>query len=358
MTHKTNIETHRESLRLLQVVRAIAAVMVVWYHAVIWNPARDWAFAFGQFGVDLFFVLSGCIMAMLMQDSPGPFDFVRRRAIRILPLYWLATLAFTTVVLLIPSAQRTGIVIGPADVARSLFFIPYENTRGQMFPVLSVGWTLNFEVLFYACCAVALFIGRKHVSLVAASLVLCGSCIAQLYSHSTPGRFFGDPIVIEFIGGMLVWKAATRCRDYGKMWKQCSVALGVAALFTLPFAEATISGRVGPGAASWSRPLLFLPLAVAVVYAALVAESLIGSRGLRYLSPLVRIGDASYAIYLTHIFTLGVIFKMLPSQLVLSLGWWVLTLVGLVSSVAVGILVHHYVDRPLYAWARRRFAQT
>src|SRR4051794_8508108 len=85
----------------VQALRAIAALMVVAYHTFdMWGqrinahaPAVAWSN--GAAGVDIFFVVSGFVMVISsrrLADQPSAWlTFLKQRAIRIIPLYWLMT---------------------------------------------------------------------------------------------------------------------------------------------------------------------------------------------------------------------------------------------------------------------------
>ena len=117
--------------------------MVVVHHATHSVPGAHWM-PFGGAGVDIFFVISGYVMAHTTQNLPSGQDsasrFIRKRIARIVPLYWLAILWVT---------RRT-----PPDLnlLRDFFFIPHYNAQYPTLinPILVQGWTLNYEMLFYA----------------------------------------------------------------------------------------------------------------------------------------------------------------------------------------------------------------
>src|SRR4029077_17035692 len=83
-------------IRPVQYLRGIAAMMVVWHHAlgqIALSRLLTELPPFGGYGVDLFFVISGFIMVVTTWDKPiGPLEFMRHRIRRIVPLYWLVTL--------------------------------------------------------------------------------------------------------------------------------------------------------------------------------------------------------------------------------------------------------------------------
>lgn len=329
-------------LRLLQAVRCLAALVVVWHHT-------EAAPQFGHFGVDLFFVLSGCVMARLMANGPEAHEFFLRRVLRVWPMYALATFALVFVTLAAPSARHPGFAFEWGQVAKSLGFIPYENSRGEIFPFLSVGWTLVFEMAFYLCCAAALLIAKRHAWSVAASLAVTLLLVAKTCDLGIIGRFFGNPIILEFVAGLLVWQ----------LWQACNSPraflgwIGVPAILSLPFVEIYSGIGFAPELREWGRPLLLLPLASLVIYAALELEHRIGEITPRWLASMVRIGDASYSIYLTHLFVVGLAVKLSPHVFGHVAPWPPLAIAVVTLSAATGIGVHEYVDAPLQRWLRR-----
>ena len=83
----------------IQILRAFAALLVVFHHAryqiqdfEVFFHGGIWPF--GQAGVDIFFVISGFIMWVTTHDRrTTPLRFMTNRIVRIVPLYWLLTLA-------------------------------------------------------------------------------------------------------------------------------------------------------------------------------------------------------------------------------------------------------------------------
>src|ERR1041384_1869446 len=107
--------------------RALAALAVVCFHITAHLHHR---IVIGAAGVDVFFVISGFIMWIVTQPSVSPPPFLAHRGIRIVPLYWIATLIAS--VLVLPNARW---------VAASLFFVPWRETaHGGIYPVLVQGW--------------------------------------------------------------------------------------------------------------------------------------------------------------------------------------------------------------------------
>ena len=131
-----------QTLLSIQYLRASAALMVVVYHAMMLAPVD---FGIGAAGVDLFFVISGFILWTIARERPlTPLEFLKRRWIRVAPLYWTLTLAVAAIATFWP------FVFGqfkatPSHVLLSLGFIQHMNPDGAPFPLIPVGWSLNYE---------------------------------------------------------------------------------------------------------------------------------------------------------------------------------------------------------------------
>ena len=73
----------------IQVLRAVASLLVVHAHAAAGGLGLSWVG--GANGVDLFFVISGFIIAYVASIDSD--QFMARRLVRIVPIYWVSTLA-------------------------------------------------------------------------------------------------------------------------------------------------------------------------------------------------------------------------------------------------------------------------
>ena len=105
------------NLKSLQILRAIAALSVVYYHI---NAAPH----FGKFGVDIFFIISGFVMSMIIENGQKPYTFVVNRITRIVPLYWVLTLCLFILSAIKPDLLDTT-TANILNFLKSIFFIPY-----------------------------------------------------------------------------------------------------------------------------------------------------------------------------------------------------------------------------------------
>lgn len=122
----------------LQLLRALAAIAVVVFHFGL-MPPTSLQFTAGAAGVDLFFVLSGFIIAY--SSSRDARHFLARRLIRIIPAYWIATILAALFTL-----QAMAWHDASAWLIQSLFYLPGPQGRPAL---IFVAWTLVYELAFY-----------------------------------------------------------------------------------------------------------------------------------------------------------------------------------------------------------------
>jgi exopolysaccharide production protein ExoZ len=247
---------------------------------------------YGAAGVDLFFVISGFIMANVSQGRTGR-EFLGDRLWRIYPLWWVAVLPW---LFMLPR--------GPTFIASSVTLWPIYGAYYYV-PVLKVGWTLSFELLFYLGMTLAL-VTRAAVPLALYATLLLGA----LTTSSALLHFLGNPMALEFLMGVLVARLPRRA------------ALGLLAplglllfAFTAP-GTGDVESTLAPQFALWRVLAWGVPGAL-IVWGALSLEPLFRHR---LFDGPVAIGDASYSIYLFHpIIAFGLVFAW-PVRLVVAVG--------------------------------------
>src|SRR5260221_5541231 len=192
-------------------LRAIAATMVVFVHMDLQlqrlhypTLGTNWMAS----GVDIFFVISGFIMWTSVERRPEmtASSFFRNRLIRIVPLYWFATTLVLMVALIAPQVLNTT-VLRPWHAIASYLFIPARHpTTGLFWPLLIPGWSLNYEMLFYAIFAIAIALSghprARRFLLIAAML---GGLVAGGHAPQNPLApfdFFSYPDILGFFARM------------------------------------------------------------------------------------------------------------------------------------------------------------
>jgi exopolysaccharide production protein ExoZ len=312
----------------IQYLRALAALAVVVFHAV--GLRHGSTFEVGAAGVDIFFVISGFVMWSTTSANPqSPREFFIRRLARVAPMYWILTLLLITAALAVPGAFPR-LKLEPLHTLASLMFVPARSpVSGQLWPVLVQGWTLNYEMFFYAIFALALLLPEKAriMSMLAlfSALVLAG---LSLDGTSPLFLVYTDQIMLEFMAG--IWLARLHERGHWGSRKLGYVLFGAG---VLGYGLVAVTGVAHPRLIVWGGPAF-------LVVAGLLAIELNGGIFRSRWAALT--GDASYSIYLTH----GIIISLL-GKFGAALAPSVLFALCLSMSVATGITVWWIVERPL-----------
>ena len=339
----------------IQYLRAIAALMVALLHMTIQIPEMRSTFETALIGrlnlasgVDIFFVISGFIM-MISNRTSTPSHFAIRRIIRIVPLYWILTVLLVLLTLLKPQLFRTTVVTFEY-AAKSLLFIPYLNPGhpGEVVPLLPPGWSLNFEMFFYAIFAVVLFAPEKMRVIITGVIFAAALACGWLEPLAPELRFFTNGRLLEFWFGMLI--AHYSLRHNLKMPPGTSALLAVGGMVVL--VTATLGASLHP------EPLQVLARTVLPAAAIILGTLALEERGALPTLPLLHdLGDASYSIYLTHIFTLGgarYVWNYLGLDrrgVVYATGF---ALFGMVLVVVVAWFTYRLVEKPILKALQRR----
>jgi peptidoglycan/LPS O-acetylase OafA/YrhL len=325
----------------VQALRAVAAALVVVHHSItMW---MDWVmhrpggphWTNGAGGVDIFFVISGFVMTISLPGLAGKPNkagvFLWRRFTRIVPLYW-AAITLRIVQIKLRPTEALNSVLTPWRCLASYLFIPTKNGAGQMFPVVVVGWTLNYEVFFYLLFACALALNVSPL----AFLTPCLTALALVGTLRSPGwpdfTVLASSIVIEFLYGVILAHLATRRKLPGNAWGMLLLAGGFVTLMLMPEGHA-------PGFLAWGLP------AAAVVTGAVALEDALGGRLPKWM---LEAGEASYALYLSHTFILPFLGNAMRRLHMMGGPALAVSIVmGLGISFVAGVLVHRYVEKPL-----------
>ncbi|SON55727.1 glucans biosynthesis protein [Hartmannibacter diazotrophicus] len=321
----------------IQILRAFAALMVVIFHvtdnAFSQSLGTVPVFMIGNAGVDIFFVISGFVM-YLSTRSPTitPARFWEARIVRIVPLYYLATLTFLAVVLLL---DRLPADFSAFEIVLSGLFIPFRNSlNGQEVPLLGVGWTLNYEAMFYLVVGLAIAIAplQRKMQIVFIASVLCVLVVGRFLFEPTGavGIRMTSPILLEFLSGMMLGVIESRRPRRQIVLGAAMIAAGVALMVFLDSRAGTMPRTIGYG----------LP-AVLIVQGFILCEGLMRHRSLRLLRWF---GDASYSIYLVHGIVIYAIVSPFSAYLPRSEASCV---VLFVLACGAGLLCYEYVEQPL-----------
>jgi exopolysaccharide production protein ExoZ len=332
----------------IQLLRAFAAYAVVGHHII--DALRHYIAVdrvlpdpqFGATGVNVFFVISGFIMALATARETTPSEFLYNRIVRIVPIYWLLT-AFTLGLIacgFAPFGHHEGTDLRQAIT--SFFFVPDVRPDSEIprLPALFVGWSLNFEMMFYTIFTVALLL-RGDKRLIAAGGAVFALWVAHFFSSNAYICWLGRDVILGFVLGILIWRA------------------------TPPLSPLAVSLLIPTSliilASSDLAPQIVTPAhrdLVVTAGAGALVMSLVGlERGGRHVHKgfLTAQGDASYSLYLLHPFALQLIGKAAIRTGIneTAVGLCVVVVVMFTASLIVGTVFHRLVERPITDLFRR-----
>ena len=333
----------------IQQLRAVAALGVVLAHLEIYLGRMGFAGAWPHFltsGVDIFFVISGFIMWVTTTDrAVTPAQFLVNRLTRIAPLYWAVT-ALALAVLLTNRSLMPGAALDWGHVVASFLFIPAMHpVIGEPQPLVTAGWTLNFEMMFYALFALALFLPQRF-RLNAVLTLLLGVVSLRMFDPRPFGAiwFYSSNIILEFGFGVMIGALVTAGRRYSARTGLILVILG--ALLIVPLSAIREAEHL--------RAILRGVPSAMIVLGAVMLElegRVLASRLARFL------GDASYSIYLTHGMVLSAFTrlwaKLLPPAI--SGSFVLFCLAGFVVAAIAGSAIYLLVEKPLGRVAKNLF---
>lgn len=332
----------------IQVLRALAALGVVAFHTAGNVGTYGWTShlfphfsRYGELGVDVFFVISGFVIALVTYGEPQGLQAARKfmaaRISRIVPLYWVLTAVFVALLAVVPSAFGHA-RLNLWHVVTSFLFLPSINWAGIIAPVINVGWTLNYEAWFYVVFAAAMCVTRRPLILVAVFLGFT-SLLRLTHGSGVPFLVYTDPIVLEFVAGSFIG-------TYYATGKRIPL---VASLIVL-LCVIALRKVYAPTLTDVNRFIVFGLPAFTIVFVALALETRI--RWSRFLGKL---GDASYSLYLTHVLSVPFALKViqiadrqhrLPGDLV--------CLLVVVGSIVAAFACYDLMERPMTRAVGRR----
>ncbi|MFC0205071.1 acyltransferase family protein [Novosphingobium soli] len=306
----------------------------------------------GALGVDIFFTISGFIMAVValegsaLKPRMSIAAFAQRRFVRIIPMMWIAILSYAVLQKLF---ARDAIDV--AAYLRALFLLPFSYVKPDII------WTLRQELIFYLVFALSFF-GRPRMRwLLAAWLV---SPVVFLLSRGSLWASTGyidnfwsilcSTVNLEFGMGLALGVLWTRASPTPRSdW-----ALPVHPFVTLAVLVAAILGSTRMlGLVSQTLPSVLFLGVTGTMLVGLAARARCPAGWLTALGGLL--GDASYSIYLFHLHILAGLLVVRAKLQVLNDGPAAVTAI-VVASTAICIGIHLLVERPLTRWLRARFA--
>jgi peptidoglycan/LPS O-acetylase OafA/YrhL len=324
----------------LDALRGIAAVLVVLFHYTWQMPnvlpgvhAPAYGLAWGHYGVELFFAISGFVIFMTLERTKSTADFLVSRFARLFPAYWVGILLTTIGV----HVLREPALGHPASVVLANF----SMLQGYLYlpSVDGAYWSLTVELGFYACM---LALWRMN-ALRDIEWYLVGWIALKLLWFvvpSLPSRL-GMLLIVAYVPYFAIGVAAYRVRSGARAWMQQVPVLAIGLLSVMV---------VAPASDRWSEGLVFL--GVVAIFVALVRG------GLAVLNArlFIWLGGISYPLYLLHQ-NLG--YAIIDHAERAGMAVWPSIAVALAFSLSAAHVVHAYLEQPALGtirnwWASRK----
>lgn len=299
-------EAKPQYFKNLQFLRGLSALLVVIFHMrsfaeiyTIGFPVLNWLIGdYGRLGVDVFFILSGFLISITTQNNISSIQFFIKRTIRVVPLYWLMTFVFLGVYFLLGPSRFGVYKFDWSHFLASLFFIPMKNSDGSMTPIISYGWSLNYEMCFYFLYAFGLRLNDiKRVGYFTLSyfLIFLLAKILPVENHlQAVFEYLSNSIFIEFIVGVAL----------AYLYKNHETKLLTIAKLLIPilFVWSFLNIHF-----QWTELRIFLlgPIALTLFLLFLILDI----KNINFIK-LTYLGDISYSLYLIQAFTLPIFLKI------------------------------------------------
>ncbi|PIF43426.1 peptidoglycan/LPS O-acetylase OafA/YrhL [Chryseobacterium sp. 52] len=320
-------------LNNLQILRGISALLVCCFHFSQYInfegfPLGDILFRRGSIGVSIFFVISGFIMAFttLKKDfsintSKEIILFYKRRVIRIVPLYFLLSGAWMVIggsFMLYFQGE------GFQRFIHSVFFLPQKNT----FPVLYLGWSLNYEMFFYLIFGISLLFKTKRYVFIIAFFIL--TYIAGLFysSDSAYLKMVSSPLNLYFVAGILFAIVLNKV-SISKNRAIAICTVGILFFSSFFFNLFTVSDT-----------LLTLLIVSLFVLSFLLFDYTFHFKGNRFL---IFLGDISYSLYLSHPFV-ELFFRKFKVDGYLNIPYFIFKIIIVIG---VAAFLYYFVERKI-----------
>ena len=329
----------KKQLEIVQLLRALGCVMIALYHlpsGYFLKPDQS------GFVLAVFFTISGFFLIEGISKTTK--NYFRKKIIRIVPLYWLLTLIIFFAEMIKPGLVSDNAVTLEMFV-KSMFFIPYYSSQNNIFPVLSVGWTLIIEffvyIVYYLCFFVSkkLFSNNKRYEMISVLLygiiMLCGAILKNVLEiHNPFMEVWGSKYQWSFIMGMIIHFLSSEGRRAQKA-QHNSILISYGCVAGLLFVFILYSYFVS-----------YISVFVAGI---VVCVCLCMFNEIRVPKLFVLLGNVSFSFYLVHKFVIGVVLKLMPY----------IKLSGIVAELMAGclvVIVSFGVSYVLYILIEKKFS--
>ena len=290
-----------KNLQLIQVLRGIASLLVVFLHstrASMETLHTDFLgnfFLFGGAGVDIFFVLSGFIITYTNIKYVGKGDyfptFSRRRIVRIYPTYWIIISLFLLLQVILPAFYRSHFNFDIKNILTTYLLLPDHVM------VNGVSWTLSYEIFFYVLFSLSFFIpGKKwgfYIAMAYVAVIILLSASGNNFENSNSWlNLITYPMNVEFFMGVT---AAVLIPRLGKNIGVPFICIG-SVLFLVSAIISDLGYVLVPN--TFNRVILFGVPSFLIITGVVKYEL---NKKIKVPGILLSLGEASYSLYLLHL---------------------------------------------------------
>jgi exopolysaccharide production protein ExoZ len=342
---------------VVQQLRGLSIALVLFWHTLVKAGLHYWFFG-NPISIDTFFIVGGFIMFYSSHNDfgqPGAVSaYYWRRLARLVPLYWICVIVYVLGITFATDQPP----IQPSAILSTLFFIPnnYNLVNHSVGAVYSVGWFLDYLVLFDLVFGFFLFLPRGAGTIAASATLVLLVLIGLFPTHVPVVAAWTRPVALKFVAGLGLGYLYLHREKIGLVLKVRTPLLWFAGLFTVAFVGTYLGGG-GLSALGW-RPFnsaVALCLASVAIFAQAPKTNGLVARTFHAM------GDASYSIYLSHMLVLLVAFKIwLGSGVGSVLSPWIFVVLMLPICVVTGMYIYRYFEAPttanLIAWRTHRVA--
>lgn len=359
-------------LKPVEGMRGCAAFLVFFVHfdslfgiyapqGSVSSRVSRFAGAVGNTGVDMFFVISGfLIYGIIIRRSPGYWNFMRRRIVRLYPVFLFVFATYLILSRLSPADSKI-----PAGASRAISYIVVNLLMLpgmiNVTPMITVAWSLSYELFFYALIPLLAY-GLTMKLWTSDLRVLFFAGLTAAYYISCSAGYTHHPRLIMFAAGIILYEVMNNSNWPRRLTPQLDL---VAIL--LACAALTLTGLRILSREQTTRMLVEVPagsLALLFFSFFLLALCTLSHQGvLMKLFSLKQVrwfGNMSYSYYLTHGLTLHALQTILRAlhfpgrlgavrYLALEVGCFAVT-------VVMGAAVYLTIERPI-SLAKRRAAE-
>ena len=351
-------------LTSLHFLRALGAIFIVVSHShglirkrfeslefteYFWQVEQGYTKVFGAIGVDLFLVLSGFFAFYTTWNrKQDAIDFLKKRVIRIYPIWWVG-LACLLILSLVPGASAH---YSFYQVFNSILLNPIY-IDGSIKPILEIGWTLHYIVFYYLAITLLIYMKLKSIQILKILTITftCLSIVGIFIDTSTAIiEVITNSRTLAFaLGGWLAFIVIEKPIKW--RYSYTVMVLTVTSLLVVSFVFID----------SWrlSAPTLFSRSTIAffIILLFVFQPKL---KNFKYPKVFNLCGDASYSIYLFHMFPLMIVsglwkrgILLPPNFLPPFFTWFILICLGVLS----GVIAYWVFEKPIFSYLKNKLTK-